>query len=1762
MMSKDIKTTNKKSTKRTLLTSFSSLLICMVMFIGTTFAWFTDNVTSGKNIIKSGTLDLEMYWTDDLNGGEWYNVEDDEHNTIFDYDNWEPGYTDVKYIKLVNKGNLALNYNLALTPIGSVGKLAEVINVFYADNEVEVKDRSDLSSLIAIGLLNNVMDGGATADGTLLTADQQSPWHKSSETIITLAMNMITTAGNEYQNETIGDGFTITALATQCPYEEDSFGSDYDANAEYPEVIKPGKVSASVAPVDGKVPTGGVTLAGSGISATVPEGVLLEDGVDTLTLTVTPLEHTTSDITVVNNEILIPVDVHIEGVSENNTTPIIIDLGAVMPKYLNMGNYKLFHVEDGTNNEMILVDAKNELNAHNQFTYNPVTGEVSVAMASFSEIAVVADTSAAWQGGEDYDWYNNTTGSTFEIANADQLHAFSKIVGGIAKDEDGNAIAQESFSGKTVTLLSDINLNHGTVLDNAEGTTKTIFYPIGYYNNKDFSSAENLNRPTNAETGVESTVYSFEGTFDGNGHTIANFYQNTWEMFGDYNSGYTSTPNYYKDAMGLFGYVNGGTVKNLTVHNFESDGEFTPTGVIAAYADGDSIFENIAITNCNPRVYNTGNGGIIGIAGSTGSENDDHITLKNITVDNSNIISALWGSWDVACGGLVGMYRGNVDASGNATKDTISFTNCHVAAQIDVYNDVCANYQYYAYRYAGMIIGSVRHNTTNEDGKTIPDMKGISASGCTVNYGTWNDYYYCEFEKNTMASYSEDYQFSRISHSELEFTDLDGNQKINSDDERDSVTGCLHNHTDAEDKQAVYLPFHQLFTGYSWGVNSIGLEKYSGIVTDLDINEGEQNESATKFESKFTGDFLYRVGNSNEVSLSSLFGVKDGATINGSGVYVTIDKVDENSNVSGTFTANATDWIKGTIQFSGTGVVKVTIQDYDFCQPTVLHLEVIDAVNATGATSATKNDVVLLNDCGFSSMEVSGGYTLHGNGFKMTCGSDSTASDMGYAFVTLNNGTLDNVQIVCPNFDYAALYKSNLTSSDNRSETDTSGKTRYYNAKSGVMASGNSQILNSKISGARAAVNVSGGNCVIDNSRIEGGAVASVLVGAANNVILRDVTLVQKPIASTYDNSKKVMGFSVLVMCSVGGDAAPITLEGTLVQNAWVDEDDKQYVPSEGQPIIDEVMKKTEYLHDINDDGTNESLNLGIVYMPADGEYTVNATTVTDNRTNKDAVPYGKAEVKYSLLTTCVYSYKNTNGTDNSTKEVGEYAPSTQSDIITVNYSDTSNGLTMCKSYGTEGWIYELNVDLDKLNSYALDFSKLTISVNGVNVNDFKVDGNAKPVSPVAVVAGGTTYKLTATVNDKEYIVHYKVTGTETSKESPSLVASNYGAGLCVASSYGGTWHGAVPVLEGVQIKYWSVAEQQYKTITLSDYTPTTTGQQNGTNNYWTYTPDNGDFTLTIKNETAVHSSNSVYAMPVVCDSKLYFVASSSNGLVNTGNSARTIAITYYFNDNNNGDELKFSNTWSVEENKDAEYKYSDFCAGTLTQLENCITPDTLITLADGSLVRVDSLTGKEQLLVWNMETGSLDAAPIMFVDSEAEARYEVIKLYFSDGTEVKVISEHGFWDYDLNKYVYLDRDAALYIGHIFAKQNGEKLEKVTLVDVVLEDMVTTAWSPVTAGHLCYFVNGMLSMPGGVGGLFNIFDVDAETMTYDYEAMAQDIETYGLFTYEELSQYAELSREMFDAAGGQYLKVSIGKGNLTEKELIAMIERYGKYFEQ
>ena len=81
-----------KSSKRALVMSVLSLVLCVSMFVGTTFAWFTDEVVSSNNIIKSGSLDVEMFWSDDNT-----NWTDASTGAIFNYQYWEPGYTEVKY---------------------------------------------------------------------------------------------------------------------------------------------------------------------------------------------------------------------------------------------------------------------------------------------------------------------------------------------------------------------------------------------------------------------------------------------------------------------------------------------------------------------------------------------------------------------------------------------------------------------------------------------------------------------------------------------------------------------------------------------------------------------------------------------------------------------------------------------------------------------------------------------------------------------------------------------------------------------------------------------------------------------------------------------------------------------------------------------------------------------------------------------------------------------------------------------------------------------------------------------------------------------------------------------------------------------------------------------------------------------------------------------------------------------------------------------------------------------------------------------------------------------------------------------------------------------------------------------------------------------------------------------------------------------------------------------------------------------------------
>ena len=249
---------------------------------------------------------------------------------------------------------------------------------------------------------------------------------------------------------------------------------------------------------------------------------------------------------------------------------------------------------------------------------------------------------------------------------------------------------------------------------------------------------------------------------------------------------------------------------------------------------------------------------------------------------------------------------------------------------------------------------------------------------------------------------------------------------------------------------------------------------------------------------------------------------------------------------------------------------------------------------------------------------------------------------------------------------------------------------------------------------------------------------------------------------------------------------------------------------------------------------------------------------------------------------------------------------------------------------------------------------------------------------------------------------------------------------------------------------------------------------------------------------------------------------------------------------------IKFTNVSGYSEQysttKTVTQTYSSGGGGGL-----CVLGETEILLANGDVKLAQDIRSGDMLQVFNHETGQMDVSPVLFNDIESIDWFDITYLKFSNGEEVGICGEHGFFNKTLNKYVYITKDnASEFIGHTFYTIDG---------DVILEEQETKSefvpvYSPVTAYHLNYFTNGLLSMPGGITGLFNMFEYEPDTLKYNEEAKQKDIEKYGLFAYEDFKDYC--SYEFYSAFPAPYLKVSIGKGLVTFDRIKYYIERYSK----
>ena len=366
--------TNFNNTKRALISSAIALVMCMTMLLGTTFAWFTDSVTSTGNVIQTGNLDVQLFQHFEDGSVEITNDSD----PIFgkgDSDNanantadtlWEPGKTQTVYLSIKNNGSLDLKYTVAIEVTNVTKNLTDVM-------EYIITPDAQYGSVTKAGL--DWTKGNAVQSGMNIAPNGDVALKSGEEHFFALSVHMDELAGNEYMNGNIT--FNIKVLAGQLASEYDSFDNQYDADATYPAgfagaTVVSGEDVSLVIFDDEDVKVATVFVPSEAIA----------DNSSSVVASIVPSNYQ-PNITVDANSVVETLDISISSLKENNTHVIEVQ----------------YFIGEGFDPDTVMVYHYDEPLAAGDFAYNQTSGYVVIKATSFSPFTIVYDENSEYENG-------------------------------------------------------------------------------------------------------------------------------------------------------------------------------------------------------------------------------------------------------------------------------------------------------------------------------------------------------------------------------------------------------------------------------------------------------------------------------------------------------------------------------------------------------------------------------------------------------------------------------------------------------------------------------------------------------------------------------------------------------------------------------------------------------------------------------------------------------------------------------------------------------------------------------------------------------------------------------------------------------------------------------------------------------------------------------------------------------------------------------------------------------------------------------------------------------------------------------------------------------------------------------------------------------------------------------------------------------------------------------------------------------------------
>ena len=936
-------------------------------------------------------------------------------------------------------------------------------------------------------------------------------------------------------------------------------------------------------------------------------------------------------------------------------------------------------------------------------------------------------------------------------------------------------------------------------------------------------------------------------------------------------------------------------------------------------------------------------------------------------------------------------------------------------------------------------------------------------------------------------------------------------------------------------------------------------ETYTITVTDLSSAPFEVKNITA--DVKMGATYLFRVGNGNAIKLGSLFNVDlapqnikltiyDASKWNN--INNTYDEINlTTGDLDATYTSNLTaaNWASSTIQFSKTGVAIIRIENAANHTYKELAVEVVGANNVTTYSELKGNaNSVLLNNIEMSengNFDLSAGKFIYGNGFTFDITKGATAASTRFGIISLGSGAiLDNTVVVGATF-------SQLGNSYNEDA--------YYVAA--VYLNGGT-ISNSYISGCRTPVSSAGG--AIINTTLHGGKYAN-LYCKSDTTKIENLTTINQP--GAIDGTSSGLG---IVLDSI----AILEINGDLTQYNWINSGEKTYASGNDYAgILFDIIfaNKDEVKHIQFAHGGKTWANTGIFQL-------TNTTSIIGN------VPgYGTVSASYSMLgekfTGYAYTCSSTNGYPFSGRTTpADYVPTKQgAHAPTITWSNDAYKDGKHEIKFDEGQSYEFDPNVLTAKHYGnslvvnvkmdgVDYTGKKITFNDTETTTHTIvysysatpcyDKDGKEISDTVLFEQKLEVKVTVAkkVGAPTFTFYYGTNGsasagsphvTQPSNSYTSTVVkdgSTYyimpNASATSANAIGSkTINGKTiyyPIVDGINVRSGSSTDYDFlryypifKAVSISDngksYSYSGTKEMPATVSWVSAEIDSGNSASSLNDGTGLYNNQ--------------YLCKYQKQKGNTEDGGTAI--------------VKFS---YVAEDGNTYYYYVGYRFYNEDEGGACFTPDTLVTLADGTQKRVDELLPTDTIKAWDFFTGTYVEKKISLLVNHGEAFYNVTNLNFSDGTSLKLIGEHGVFDYDLNKFVYFTAENYTdYIGHTFVKQNlNGGYDTVKLVSGFVTEEYTSAWSVSSAETSNAFASGLLTV-APPEDFYNWIEMSGK-LQYNVEQFAADVEKYGLYTYEDFADY--VTPEQFVEWNGAYLKIAVEKGYFTFEYILELIELY------